>query len=397
MKVLLMGTGMQGKAALHDLAGSNDVDEIIAADANLEMLRSYVDNAGLNGRVRCEEFDAADPGSLKRLMRMQPDVAVDLLPSAFMIPVAREAIMHEVHLVNTFYVPHGLKTLDEDARKKGVTILPEFGLDPGIDLVMLGDACRSFDHIEEIYSYGGGIPEPEAADNPIRYKVSWTFDGVLEAYRRPSRMIHEGNVVAIDRTQVFSSENVHELRINDVGVLEAYTNGDAVQYIEPLGVDPRSLRAAGRYTMRWPGHCAFWKMMVDLHLLDPEPVIVDGSPVDRIRYLSAAIGPHIQYGTDERDLAIVRVDVIGNISGERRHVRYELVDRRDLATGLSAMSRTVGFTASIGAILIGRGAITRRGLLSPVRDVPYHIFCGELGRRGINIARTEYDEYRENG
>lgn len=389
MRVLVLGIGMQGKAALHDLAALKDVDELIAADANLEMLESYVDRAGWRGRVHCERLDAADPESLKRLMHMQPDVAVDLLPTAFIARVAHEAIESGVHLVNTFYVPADLKVLGGEARNRGVTILPEFGLDPGIDLVMLGDASQSLDVIEEMYSYGAGIPEPDAADNPLRYKVSWTFEGVLDAYRQPARMIREGKVVEIDRTQVFSSENVHEVSVAGLGVLEAYPNGDAVQYVESLGLDPQSLRVAGRYTMRWPGHCAFWRNMVDLHLLDPEPVIVDGSPVDRVRFLSAAIGPHIQYGPDERDIAIVRVDVVGRRSGERRRLRYELVDRRDLAMGLSAMSRTVGFTASIGAILIGRGVITGRGLLSPVTDVPYRILVDELGRRGIEITREE--------
>jgi saccharopine dehydrogenase-like NADP-dependent oxidoreductase len=380
---------MQGKAALHDLAASAAVDEVIAADADLERLESYVDGAAWGGSVRCERLDAADPQSLRHLLHMQPDVAVNLLPPAFIVLVAREAIESGVHLVNTSFVPADLRRLDGEARRRGVTILPEFGLDPGIDLVMLGDAARSLDTIQEIHSYGAGIPEPDAADNPLRYKVSWTLEGVLNAYRRPARMIREGAVVEIDRTRLFSPENVHEVSVPGLGPLEAYPNGDTLQYVDALGLDPGSLRAAGRFSMRWPGHCAFWRSLVALHLLDPEPVIVDGSPVDRVRFLAAAIGPHLQYGPDERDVAVVRVDVVGTSSGERRRLRYQLVDRRDLTTGLSAMSRTVGFTASIGAILIGRGVITRRGLLSPVTDVPYPVLVAELGRRGIELVREE--------
>ncbi len=51
-------------------------------------------------------------------------------------------------------------------------------MDPGIDLVLLGEAVRSLDHVEEIISYGAGFPEPEATDNPLKYKVTWTFEGV---------------------------------------------------------------------------------------------------------------------------------------------------------------------------------------------------------------------------
>lgn len=389
MRVLLLGVGMQGKAALHDLATSPAVDQVIAADADVERLESIADRAGWGGSVRCELLDAADPESLRRLMHLQPDVAVDLLPPAFNARVAREAIECGVHLVNSSSVPAHLRRLAGEASRRRITILPEFGLDPGIDLVMLGDAARSVDAIEEVYSYGAGIPEPDAADNPLRYKVSWRLEGVLNAYRRPARMLREGAVVEIDRRELFSPENVHEVHVAGLGTLEAYPNGDVLQYVDTLGLDPGSLRAVARYTMRWPGHCAFWRRMVDLHLLDPEPVLVDGSPVDRVRFLAAALGPHIQYGPHERDVVVVRVDVVGRRSGRRRRLRYQLVDRRDLTTGLSAMSRTVGFTASIGAILIGTGMITRRGLLSPVKDVPYPILAAELGRRGIELVREE--------
>ena len=389
MKVLVLGIGMQGKAALHDLATSADVDEIIAADIDIEMLESHVVRAGWDGRIRCERLDAADPAELGRLMKMRPDVVVDLLPLAFITRVARAAIDNGVHLVNTFYVSENLKGLDGDARNNGVAILSEFGLDPGIDLVMLGDAHRSLEAIDEVRSYGSGIPEPEAADNPLRYKVSWTLEGVLEAYRRSARLIRDGEIVEIDRSRLFSPENVHEVPVTGLGMLEAYPNGDTTPYVEALGLKPQSLREAGRYTMRWPGHCAFWRNMVDLHLLDHEPVIVDDAPVDRARFLAAAMGPHIQYGPDERDVVVVRVEVVGRRSGERRRLRHELVDQRDLATGLSAMSRTVGFTASIGAILIGRGLISGPGLLSPLKDVPYQLLVDELDRREITITREE--------
>ena len=157
------------------------------------------------------------------------------------------------------------------------------------------------------------------------------------------------------------------------------------KYARVMGIAPSRLRVLGRYTLRWPGHCAFWKKLVDLHLLDPEPVRVDGVAVDRKRFLAAAMGPHIQLADDERDVVIVRIEVVGRQDGERRRAVYQVIDRRDLETGLTAMSRTVGYTASIGAWMIGTGEVTRRGLLSPVKDIPYALLVEELGRRGIQV------------
>jgi saccharopine dehydrogenase-like NADP-dependent oxidoreductase len=386
VKVLLFGVGMQGKAALHDLANHQLVTEIIAADQEIDALKAYVDIGRYGDKVRCEHLDAGAPGQIDRLMSGKPDVAIDLLPKSFIGDITRAAVKHGVHLVNTNYAVPEAEELAEEAQSKGITILPEFGLDPGIDLVLLGEAIRNLDQVEEIYCYGSGIPEPEAANNPIKYKVTWTFDGVLGSYLRGGRIIRDGKITEIKEDEVFKPFNIHEIEIDEFGKLEAYPNGDAIEYIEPLGIEISALRNMGRYTLRWPGHCEFWEKIVGLHLLDDEPVYTEGKAVDRKRYLAAALGPQLQLGPDERDLAIIQVDVRGVKDDLKTRAIYQLVDRRDLKTGLTAMSRTVGFTTSIGAIMIGTGKITKRGLLSPIRDIPYDTFIQELSERDIQIT-----------
>ena len=389
MHILLLGTGMQGKAALHDLAGSAAVSRVIAADCDLAGLQAYARARQYGDTVVCAGVDASDRGAIDRLMADGIDVVIDLLPVRFIGSVAASAVAHGVHLVNTFYVTPELAALAGEAEARGVTLLPELGLDPGIDLVLLGDMVRQFDEVTEILSYGAGIPEPAAATNAIKYKVSWTFEGVLRSYVRPARLVRDGQPVELSDHEQFQPRNVHHVDVNGVGRLEAFPNGDAVTYARQLGLDERRLRRAGRYAMRYPGHCAFWSTMVDLHLLDDDPVVVDGMTVHRRQYLAAALAPHLQYGDDERDLAILRVEVAGRRGGRLVRLVRELVDRRDLTTGLMAMSRTVGFTASIGAQCIGHGTISRRGLLSPVTDVPYEAFVAALAARGVVVTSRD--------
>ncbi len=190
---------------------------------------------------------------------------------------------------------------------------------------------------------------------------------------------------------MFSPENIHELEIPGLGRFEAYANGDAVHFAKLLGLAPDKLQRLGRYACRWPGHCAFWKKLVDLHLLDDETLTVDGVTVNRRNFLAAAIEPYIRLGDKERDVAVIRVDVSGVKDGRKKRAVLQIIDRRDLATGLTAMSRTVGYTASIGAQLIGSGRLPKRGLLSPVRDVPYDIFKEELAKRDIHISEEITD------
>ncbi len=386
MRILLLGAGRQGKAALHDLARSSAVTRVIVGDIDLGALEKHVARCDYGDRVHCARIDAADRAAVDRLMAHDVDLVVDLLPVQFHGPVARAALQRGVHFVDASYASAELKELDSAARARDVTILPEFGMDPGIDLVLLGEAVRSLDEVEEIVSYGAGFPEPTAAHNPIGYKVTWNFEGVLRSYLRSGRVIRDGKVVDVDATAMFAPDNVHHVEIDGLGRLEAFVNGDALAYADQLGIETEALRRLERCVLRWPGHCAFWKALVDLHLLDNEPVVVDGRAVDRKRFLAAAIEPHIEYGETERDVVVVRVEARGFKSGRRARVLLQVVDRRDLVRGHTAMSRTVGFTAAIGALLIGSGRITARGVLSPLRDVPFGIFAKELEKRGICIT-----------
>jgi saccharopine dehydrogenase-like NADP-dependent oxidoreductase len=390
MKVLLLGVGMQGSVALDDLMCSDAVAEVVAADQDLEALLLRARTMGYGDRLRCEQLDAADQASLDRLFALGPDVAIDLLPVDFIPAVAECAIRHGVHLVNTFYVPESLRALAPAAEAAGVAILPEFGMDPGIDLVLLGETVRAMDEVYEIHSYGGGIPAPEASYNAIRYKISWTFEGVLRSYYHPGKLIRQGQEVRLKADELFAPANGHEIEIDGLGTMEAFANGDAVQYCEPLGIDVSTLRAAGRYSLRWPGHCAFWKKLVDLHLLDNEPVIMGDQSVDRQAYLVAALEPHLRYEGDEPDLGIIRLDVVGRLDGVDRTVTHLVVDRRNPDTGFTAMGRLVGFTASIGAQMLAAGEIGGKGLLSPVRAVPHARFLSELERRGVEVTTVEY-------
>ncbi|MDH4066687.1 MAG: saccharopine dehydrogenase NADP-binding domain-containing protein [Acidobacteriota bacterium] len=389
MKVLLLGTGMQGRAALHDLARSEAVTGIVAADREVEGLRRHVAERGYGAKVTCAALDAADAAAIDRLVGGGHDVVIDLLPVPFIGTVAAAAVDRDVHLVNTFYVTPELRHLAGQAEARGVTLLPELGLDPGIDLVLLGEAVRRFDEVTAIVSYGAGLPEPVAADNPLRYKVSWNFEGVLRSYHRPGRLVRDGDVVEFGDTDQFRPELVHEVDIDGIGRLEAFPNGDAVEYVRLLGFDESTLTRAGRYALRYPGHCGFWRVVAALGLLDDGAVEVDGAHVDRRRFLARALEPRLQYRAHERDVAILRVEVEGMRDGVARRVVHQVIDRRDLKTGLTAMSRTVGYAASIGAHMIGAGLISARGLLSPVTDVPCAPFIEALTARGIAVTTTD--------
>ena len=385
MKALVLGIGLQGKAVIHDLEQSPLITAVLAADLNVVKIAEYIRGAGYK-KVIPLAVDAGNEGELVQTMRASgANVVICMVPPTLGHQVARAAVEAGIPFVSSSYTGT-LQELDGEARARGITILPEMGMDPGIDLILGSLAIADLDEVHGFHSYGAGIPEASAADNPLRYKITWTFDGLLKAYKRPARVLRGGKEISIPGTEIFSEEHMHLLDIPGLGTLEAYPNGDAVHYRELFGIGP-GLTDMGRFALRWPGHCRFWYTMAQLGFLDDEPVAIEGARVSPRQFLVHHLGPRLQFRQGERDVVILRAQAWGVKAGKRRKVTHDLFDYRDLETGLFAMNRTVGFTASIAAQLVLAGKITAKGVLSPVRHVPARLVLDELQRRGMEVHR----------
>lgn len=390
---------MQGKASLHDLVNSSDAS-IVVVD-NRPDLHTYLSRYP-SERVSGRELDARDEAPLSALMR-EADVVVEALPGNFTLALSRLAAECGVSLVNSMYglspgerdpekifsIRKELAEIDRKARQKGLTILTEFGLDPGLDLLLAAKAIGEMDEVRECHSYGAGLPGPHARPNPLQYKFSWSIIGVMRAYSRPARVISRGQVREIAPEQVFEAANVHKLTVEEIGAsLECFPNGDAVHYAELFGIR-NSVQEMGRYTCRYQGHCAFWEVMVKSGFLDEKRLPVGEVSVSPMQFTASLLGSQAQFhfAEDDQDLTLIRVDVRGTRSGNAARVVYQLVDTRDLQTGFTSMQRTVGFTMSLGAQLILEGKL-RQGLLSPL-DVPYDSVIPALAKHNLYVTRRE--------
>jgi saccharopine dehydrogenase-like NADP-dependent oxidoreductase len=384
--IVLGGMGFQGRAALVDLAAGRDVDEVICVDSGPDRLQGLTELPGMS-KVRVIEADLSSKEPLVSLLKQGIDAAVDLLPFPLMPAAFEAAVEAGVPLVSTNYA-HSVRYIDPPAREAGVIIMPECGLDPGIDLVIIGHGVRQFDRLDILESYCGGIPEPAACDNPLNYKVSWNWAMVLGSQMRPSVFIRDGRRVEISAEDQHDPGLVHNINFPDLGELEAIPNGNAVFYTDLLGITG-TVRRTGRYSLRWPGWSAFWRPLKQLGFLDEKPLEGLPAPISPRRFLTRLIEPRIQYRDDEKDLAVMLNVFEGLKDGRRKRMTTRLLIERDLTSGLLAMSMGVGYTASIVARMIVQGRITGAGLLSPVCDVPFGPFMDELAARGVRIDVQE--------
>jgi saccharopine dehydrogenase-like NADP-dependent oxidoreductase len=387
MKVLVLGgSGLQGKAVIHDLSNSPSVNEILCADLNFDSilgLKNFLDMS----KIKMLTLDVNDTSALISAMQDQVDVVIDVLPVAFMKQVVEAALEAQVNVVNTMYGYTLPEDVIEKVFAKEIVVMPECGLDPGIDLILCGHGVSQLDEVLELHSYCGGIPEEEAIDNPLKYKITWTWHGVLLSYKRPARIMRDGKIIDIPAEDQHAEKWIEVIDFPGLGQLELIPNGDAVVFAEYLGIS-KTLRSTSRCSMRWQGHSEFWKNLIDLNFLSDEPVKGFPFEISPHEFMVKHLEPQLQYKDGERDIVAMRNIIIGKSGGEMKKITYDMVDRRDLETGLFAMNRTVGYTASIVAQMIANGDIEQKGLLTPIRDIPCDKFLNEIKKRGIVITES---------
>ena len=385
MKALVLGgCGIQGRAALYDLSRNPDVDQVTCADIQPDRIHSFdfLDTA----KIQSIGLDANDPSALASIMDNKFDVVLDFLPPQYIRTVAEAAIHRGVNLVNTNYA-YDILDLDYAAKEKGISIIPECGLDPGIDLILYNYSLKYFDKVFKLNSYCGGIPEKAACNNPLKYKISWNMNAVLKSQIRDARLIADSQHVYIPAEDQHDNAFIHSIEFPELGTLEAIPNGNAVYYVNLLKIN-NNLTETGRFTLRWPGWCSFWNPLKKLGFLSDEPINGLSEKVSPLEMVAKLLEPQLQYEDSEKDLCVMVNNVEGVRNGKRQILTCSLLIERDLVTGLMAMSMGVAYPACIAAEMIVKGEITKKGVLSPALDVPCDLFMDQLNKRGIKITET---------
>jgi saccharopine dehydrogenase-like NADP-dependent oxidoreductase len=382
MKVLVLGgCGIQGRAALYDLSRNARVDHLTCADIQpgLADFFDFIDRA----KIQTVRIDANDQSALASKMDEGFDVVLDFLPPQCVRTVAQAAIKSGVNLVNTNYA-YDILDLDHAAKEKGISIIPECGLDPGVDLILCNYSLQYFDEVFKLNSYCGGIPEKAACDNPLKYKISWNIGAVLKSQIRDATLIVDSERIHIPAQEQHDNAYIHHIEFPGLGTLEAIPNGNAVYYAKLLKITD-TLCETGRYTLRWPGWCAFWNPMKKLGFLSDQPIKGLPSEVSPIELVAKLLEPQLQYKDREKDIAVMVNRVEGARNGKRQILTCSLLIERDVMTGLMAMSMGVAYPACIAAEMIVEGEITPKGVLSPATDVPCDLFMERLNQRGIKV------------
>jgi lysine 6-dehydrogenase len=380
MRMLVLGAGLQGSACAFDLLQNPDVREVRLADLRPDPLPAFL--APFSGtRLIPTPLDVRDHEAVAALMR-ESDAAMSAIPYYFNLDLARLAVAAGTHFTdlggNTEIVL-AQKALDAEARAKGISVVPDTGLAPGMVNVLAQMGIDRLDETRAVRIYVGGLPQHPTG--PLKYQIVYSLEGVLDYYTTRSWVLRDGRP-----TQVTALSELEDVEfVAPVGTLEAFHTAG--------GLSTMAQRYAGKIptmeykTLRYPGHAQIMEAIRELGLLELEPVDVKGAKVVPRDVAVAAMGPRLRKPKSP-DLVALRVVVEGTRAGRPTRHTFELVDRADEARGLSAMMRTTGFSLSITGQLQASGAIAP-GVHTPDECVPGDRYVAELARRGVKIEHRE--------
>lgn len=380
MRMLVLGAGLQGSACAYDLLKNTDHD-VVLADIDPSGVADFLQPYLESGRLTTVEVDANDEDAVRRVMQ-GATATMSAFPYYFNGTLARlavEAGSHFTDLGGNTEIVMEQKELHDEAVRKGLSLVPDTGLAPGMVNILAERGIRALDDARAVRIKVGGLPQnPEP---PLNYQVVYSLEGVIDYYTTLSWVLRDGKT-----TQVEALSEVEELDFPGVGTLEAFHTAG--------GLSLMAQRYEGRMptmeykTLRYPGHAKAVETIRDLGLFDTEPVEVDGCEVSPRDLFIRVVGPRLRKDYRESpDLVALRVEVEGTKDGEDVTIRYDLLDRFDAETGITAMMRTTGFSLAITGALQAAGEIPP-GVHTPDEAMPAGRYVEELARRGVEIRET---------
>ncbi|MBR9652349.1 saccharopine dehydrogenase family protein [Thalassovita aquimarina] len=302
-----------------------------------------------------DEIRAFDMDTLAEAVA-EGDVVVSMLPADHHVPLAKLCLQKGAHFVSSSYIAPEMRALNDEAKEKGLCLVNEVGLDPGIDHLMahalMADykASDAFDPANELsfISYCGGVPKNE---NPFRYKFSWSPLGVLKALRSPSRSIRDSAVFDVDRP--WDAISSYTAPLPSPEDFEVYPNRDSIPFMAEYGFEADwPVRQFVRGTLRLNGWTDAWSDVFR------EIETLEGPEGDaRLKEMSDQFWAENAYDEGEPDRVVLCVALSAEKDGKEVWHKTYVMDAWGDERG-NAMARLVSVPVSLAIESVLQGKIT---------------------------------------
>lgn len=436
--ILVIGAGRSSSALISYLLKNSLTFnwQVRVGDVNLQQAQ---DRVGNNERGTAFVFDINDQTQREDEIR-NADLVVSMLPAFMHGQVAEDCVRFGKHLVTASYVSDKMKSLHQEAKAKGVILLNEIGLDPGIDhmsaMQIIDDVHSRGGKMDAFYSYCGGLVAPESNDNPWGYKFSWNPRNVILAGQGTAQYIKDGKYRYLPYQRLFSEAS--EITVNGYGKFDAYANRDSLSYRSVYGLQniPTMLRG----TLRHGGFCRAWDAFVQLGITDDSWKIEDSENLTYAQLVDAllpsgngsvkqrfaklinaeenggvmkmvewtgilsdekiglkAVTPaqalqklleaKWKLKSGDKDMVVMQHVFEFSLQGKKQKITSSLVVKGDDEVN-TAMAKTVGLPAAIAVKLILTNQFSTAGVVVPVMKELYEPVLKELEEHGIVFSEV---------
>jgi len=428
--ILIIGAGRSSTFLIDYLIAFAEQNNftITLADADLELAKAKCRNSKIATAIKFN----VDDENLRQSLISNATIVVSMLPAHMHVSVANDCVSLKRHLVTASYVSAGMKALDEEAKKNGVILLNEVGLDPGIDhmsaMKIIHDLNKKGAYISSFKSFCGGLVAPESNDNPWGYKFSWNPRNVILAGQSTAQYLENGNLKLVPYNRIFATAS--SIEVEGYGCFDAYPNRDSLNYIVPYELD--NIQTMLRGTLRQHNYCKAWNVFVQLGICDdsykidaskltyrnlidsflPESDLsteeklrmyceadqtciemlhftgilsnepINQSNVSPAEILQSLLEERWKLLPQDKDMIVMVHQFVYSINGEEKTLQSSLVVK-GVDSVYTSMAKTVGLPAAIAVKNILTGKIKLTGVQIPILPAVYEPILEELSKLGI--------------
>jgi lysine 6-dehydrogenase len=382
-RYVVLGAGRQGVALAYDLARHCEAAHITLADQSPEVahravsrLQSLLTEEG--APLAATACDVSQPADVARVIG-GADVVASAVPYRFNAVLTDLAIAAGASFCdlggNTAVVRRQLARHPR-AAAAGVSIVPDCGLAPGLGNLLAAHGIAGMDEPQHVHIRCGGLPESPVG--PLAYKLSFSFDGLINEYSGHGEFLRDGQPVNV--------EALSELEDIDfpapIGRCEAAVTSGGTS----TGPDTfrGRLQTYDYKTVRYPGHFAVIRALFALGCFDEQVKGADGTVLRPREALRRLFEERLAF-PEVPDVVVLRCTVRGRHKGAPLTRQYDLLEWHDERTGFTAMERATAFPAALVAYMQARGLIAPGARPAEVA-VPLQQYLDELPRHGIRVA-----------
>jgi saccharopine dehydrogenase-like NADP-dependent oxidoreductase len=440
-KIFVAGAGLSSSSLIEYLLLNSEKHkwEIIVGDLDADIAHKKI-NGHINGKAIY--FNVQETEKREEIIS-KVDLVISLLPVSMHNLMINTCLKFAKNILTASYASDELMKLNNEFINKGMTVIYECGLDPGIDhmsamKIIHEIKSRSFELVS-FKSSTGGLVAPEYDNNPWNYKFTWNPRNVVLAGKDGAQYLENGVLKLIPYNQLFL--NAELLSIFEDKTFESYPNRDSLKYRSLYHIEDAETIYRG--TIRKAGFSTSWNHIVQLGLTNDISILENSENLTYRELTETLISAYQSKNTETRVAEYLGIDPeseemkkllwLGLLSDKKISIpkatpavalqklleekwklmpdetdmivmQHEFIFRtqknelRKITSSLmckgkdkihTAMSQTVGLPLGITAKLLLTGKIRQKGVVLPFTKEIYEPILEELIEFGIEFTENE--------